>query len=466
MATLTDIYGMAGPATKAPVGGQPAPQMTADGRYINSPLAASPAAPAASAPMDQATFFAQHPDAGFGDWLNYTQGKSASGEVQAPQNLPGGFLQSEYAKDYNSMLAQLNDPNYNRNEDVNGLAGTMQNMVNSFAAGRPYNEWQHIASQSAQGAIEPLIGQAALGGAAGALFNAGAGAGAAAGAGEGVAGGSAGGGVGTTAGTTAGTGGVVGGATGGATGGAVAPAAGGVAPTLGQAGSVAAGAGAVANAVGDSPVSPPLSASQDPLGSGGDPGNPTTGGGSGASGVGTALSRILDGTATTADWTSALGSAAGAGLGIAGSISQQHALEELANRQMAMGAPYRDRLASLYNDPSSFLHSAEVTTPVQQGTDALARSLSVQGNPIGSGHALQELQNYSSNQLFSRLGEEKNRLGSLGGLASFNAAAPGTALAGVNAGSNVYNAVGSGIANLTNPQPSLVDLYRSMRGLA
>ena len=131
-----------------------------------------------------------------------------------------------------------------------------------------------------------------------------------------------------------------------------------------------------------------------------------------------------------------------------------------------MGAPYRDRLAALYNDPSKFLQSAEVTTPVQQGTDALARSLSVQGNPIGSGHALQELQNYSANQLFSRLGQEKDRLGGLGGLTAYNNAAPGTALAGVNAGSNVWNAAGSGLASLTNPQPNLVDIYKMMQGLA
>lgn len=285
--------------------------------------------------------------------------------------------------------------------------------------------------------------------------------------GGGLLGDTAGGAVGGTA-----EGGAAGGAAGGGVGaGAGAGAGAGVAaPTLAQVGTAASGAGAVSSALGGSQdTSPPLSATQDPLGSGGDPGNavPGSGGSGGApGGAGSALSRIIDGTATTADWTSVLGNAAGTGLGIAGSINQQHALQDLANRQMAMGAPYRDRLAALYNDPGSYLKSPEVTGAVQQGTDALARSLSVQGNPIGSGHALQELQNYSTNQQLNRLGDERSRLGALGGLASFNAAAPGTSTAAVNAGSNVYNAVGSGIASLTNPQPSLVDLYRSMRGLA
>lgn len=36
---------------------------------------------------------------------------------------------------------------------------------------------------------------------------------------------------------------------------------------------------------------------------------------------------------------------------------------------------------------------------VQQGTNSLARSLSTQGNPAGSGHAQQELQNYATKTL-------------------------------------------------------------------
>lgn len=204
------------------------------------------------------------------------------------------------------------------------------------------------------------------------------------------------------------------------------------------------------------------------LGAAGAAGTAASGlGGSGASGAtGTALSRILDGTYNTSDLLGVGGNIGSTLLGVAGSRNQQNALTQLAQQQMAMGAPYRDKLAAIYNDPNAFLKSSEVQTPVQQGTDALARSLSVQGNPMGSGTALQGLQDYSANQLFGRLGEEKNRLAGFGGLTSFNAAAPGTSTAAVNAGSNVYNAVGSGIASLTNPNPSLVDIFKAMKGLA
>lgn len=94
----------------------------------------------------------------------------------------------------------------------------------------------------------------------------------------------------------------------------------------------------------------------------------------------------------------------------------------------SVGAPYRDRLAGLYADPSSFLSSPEVMAPVQQATDALARALSVKGNPAGSPAAMSEIQNYAANQLFGRLGQEKDRLAQFGGLSAFNqsgAAVPG-----------------------------------------
>ena len=127
---------------------------------------------------------------------------------------------------------------------------------------------------------------------------------------------------------------------------------------------------------------------------------------------------------------------------------------------MNMGAPYRGRLADLYSNPSAFLNSPEVQVPVQQGTNALARALSVQGNPIGSGTALQELQNYSSNQLFGRLGQEKDRLAGFGGLSAYNQAAPGAANNAIDANYGVYGALGKGAANIFNPpkQYNLVGL--------
>lgn len=143
-----------------------------------------------------------------------------------------------------------------------------------------------------------------------------------------------------------------------------------------------------------------------------------------------------------------LGNLLGAGLGFAGSYQQTEALKALAEKQMAMGAPYRDRLNALYANPMDYLKSPEVMGAVDQGTSALAKALSVQGNPFGSGHALQELQNYATTQQLNRLDAEKKNLANFGGLSSFNAAAPGTAVAGINAGTGMYNAAGYGLSQL------------------
>lgn len=162
-----------------------------------------------------------------------------------------------------------------------------------------------------------------------------------------------------------------------------------------------------------------------------------------------------------------LGSLLGAGLGAVGSYEQTQAFKDLAQQYMAMGAPYRDKLSALYADPNAYLHSAEVTTPVQMGTDALSRSLSIKGNPFGSGHALQELQDYATNGLYGQLQSEKDRLANYGGLAKFASAAPGAATSAINASGGMYNALGYGLGSLMNPtqQPNQSAML-NMLGLA
>lgn len=183
-----------------------------------------------------------------------------------------------------------------------------------------------------------------------------------------------------------------------------------------------------------------------------------------AAGTGTALSRIWDqlngkGTASTADWTSVLGNVAGAGLGAYASNQQSGALDELRQRYEGYGAPSRARYEASMTpgfDPS--------TIPGYQGAvdnamQAMLRKLSTQGNPFGNpgglieankavvaGTALPALQNYQGQNAAS------------GGFGTYNAAAPGAAQASLGADNNFYNAIGGGIANLTNPRSSLEDL--------
>jgi len=157
-------------------------------------------------------------------------------------------------------------------------------------------------------------------------------------------------------------------------------------------------------------------------------------------------------------------------IGAYGSQKQADAQSDLADKYFGMGAPYRSKLESLYANPSAFLSSPEVQVPVQQGTDALARSLSTQGNPAGSGRALSEIQNYATNSLFGRLGDEKNRLANFGGLSSFNAASPNAAQNAITSQGQVYGDLGYGVGQVLSPQQTslsnLLRQYNIQQGLA
>ena len=155
-----------------------------------------------------------------------------------------------------------------------------------------------------------------------------------------------------------------------------------------------------------------------------------------------------------------LGSLGSSALGAYASNQQANATQALADKYASYGEPYRKRLADLYANPDGFLSSNEVQKPVQQGTNILARSLSTQGNPVASGNALQQLQSYSADQLFGKLGQEKDRLAGFGGLTNYNAAVPGLDSAAIGQKSNVFNAIGSGMSNIFNPQESLADILK------
>lgn len=152
--------------------------------------------------------------------------------------------------------------------------------------------------------------------------------------------------------------------------------------------------------------------------------------------------------------------------------------------------PYRQRLSDLYANPDSFLTSNEVTKPVQMGTDMLMRSLSMQGNPFGSGNALQQGQSYASDQLFGKLGQEKDRLGTLGGmgpLGQSGANVPGIATnlsgnasagsgVGTQAGSqallgssqantNIWNSLGSAANSIFSPPQTLAQQFQQFKTL-
>jgi hypothetical protein len=189
----------------------------------------------------------------------------------------------------------------------------------------------------------------------------------------------------------------------------------------------------------------------------------------GAVGPNTALGRILASmgiTGLSSDLLSVLGNAAPGLLGAYASSRQTDAMKTMSDQFAGYGAPYRQRLADLYADPSKFLSSPDVQKPVQMGSDIMARSLSVQGNPTGSGNALQQLQSYSADQLFGRLGQEKDRLGGFGGLTAYNSAAPSAASNAIGANANVANSLGAAANNVFNPPKTLAQQLQEFKTLS
>lgn len=168
----------------------------------------------------------------------------------------------------------------------------------------------------------------------------------------------------------------------------------------------------------------------------------------------TALSAIKNGLSTS-DAMRMLGSLGAAGLGYLGARNQSDAYERLANRYMDMGAPYRSRLEQLYSNPDSFLTSNAVQGPLQQAARIRANALSTQGNPALSGNAENDINNFAANTLYSRLGEEKDRLAGYGGLTRYAAAAPGASSAAIDANAGKYNAVGAGMNDIFNPPKTM-----------
>lgn len=185
--------------------------------------------------------------------------------------------------------------------------------------------------------------------------------------------------------------------------------------------------------------------------------------GSGAA-AGSAISRILDGTASTADWTSVLGTAAATGVGIYGANEQANKLKEIADRLYATGAPSRGRYEASFDPGFTMANDPGYQGALDTTTDTLLRRASVGGNPVGNPGVLAEIAKYvTGNVALPALQNYRTQNANTGGYSSFNTAAPTTATNAVNAGANVYGDVGYGIGQATNPRPqfSLSDIYRS-----
>jgi len=182
-----------------------------------------------------------------------------------------------------------------------------------------------------------------------------------------------------------------------------------------------------------------------------------------ASGAGTAASALSKFLGIDQGTLDMIGKGLGLGLGVYGANQQADASKDLFDQYMGMGAPYRAELQNLNANPSSFYSSPIFQGALQQGSDALSRSLSAKvGNPILNPTALQSLQDYTTKGSLDAYNNRWNQLASAGQLGVSQAAPLGQQ--SNQAQGTVYNAFGAGLQSLLGNQRDytgeLIDLAR------
>ena len=176
-------------------------------------------------------------------------------------------------------------------------------------------------------------------------------------------------------------------------------------------------------------------------------------------------SRVTSGAGTIDDFAKIFGGIAPAVMGWFASNQNKEALENFTNQWMSMGQPYRDQLTNLYTQGGmeAWANSPQVQTTLNKTLEGAARALSVEGNPALNPFAQNTMRDEGLNTMWGMLTGEKQFLANAGGLSNFNAAAPQFALAGLNSGNNAWNAIGSGLSSVLNPQPTLEDYFKMMQ---
>lgn len=190
-------------------------------------------------------------------------------------------------------------------------------------------------------------------------------------------------------------------------------------------------------------------------------------GASTAASAGSALSRLFDGTATSADYAQLLGGVAGAGLGAYGANQQAQSYENIANKFMDMGQPYRNLLQQSYQPNFSMANQPDFMNALDIGSQAAARATSAKvGNPTGNPGAYADMQKYISGSLaLPQLNTYRSQLGTFGQLGTNQA---GSAMgAQTQAQGGMYDALGYGIGQVTqpdNPFKGLLDQFKFNSG--
>jgi hypothetical protein len=175
----------------------------------------------------------------------------------------------------------------------------------------------------------------------------------------------------------------------------------------------------------------------------------------------TPLSRVLAGTGSTADWLSLGGTTLATGLGIYGANEQSNALHDQYSQYLGLGAPSRARYEASFSPNFKLSDIPGFQDALNTTTDTLLRRASTGGNPAGNPGVLAEINRYvAGNLALPTLEQYRNQNAATGGYGAFNSAAPSLGTASINAGAGSLNAAGYGINQLTNPMPTLDQLFR------
>lgn len=223
--------------------------------------------------------------------------------------------------------------------------------------------------------------------------------------------------------------------------------------------------GVSASSLGGTAASAAASALGGADGSGG-AGGSATGALGNAAGAGSVLSRILDGTATTADWLSVGGTAGSTLLGLYGSQQQTNALKDLAQKYMDFGAPSRARYEAAMSPGFDITSIPGYQGALDSTSESILRKLSASGgNPYGNpGGLIEANKAIVSGTALPALNEYARLNANTGFGSSMNAAIP-LQTGAINSEANGLNAIGSGLASITTPKNSLQDLLKQMQGL-
>lgn len=167
--------------------------------------------------------------------------------------------------------------------------------------------------------------------------------------------------------------------------------------------------------------------------------------------AGSALSRILGGNATDADWLSVIGTAGATGLGMIGANQQADAYSDVSNKWMQQGQWARDALKGTFDPGYSMASQPDFMNALNIGADAAARATSAKvGNPVDNPGAYAEMQKYISGSLaLPQLNTTRNLLMNAGNVGTGAAGTADMSAAGQTGG--MYNALGYGLGQLTQP---------------